>query len=73
LTQATAYLLGGYVATFTAAPEGITDPLQTLPIYTDVFGKIGMVTLIVGLVMWATVPLLNRMMKEESKSVKVTG
>ena len=23
--------------TFTAPPEGITDPLQTLPIYTDVF------------------------------------
>ncbi|MDS0787473.1 dipeptide/tripeptide permease DtpB [Proteus vulgaris] len=73
LTQATAYLLGGYVATFTAAPEGITDPLQTLPIYTDVFGKIGIVTLIVGLVMWATVPLLTRMMKEESKGVKVTS
>ncbi|WP_368872346.1 dipeptide/tripeptide permease DtpB [Proteus terrae] len=73
LTQATAYLLGGYVATFTAAPEGITDPLQTLPIYTDVFGKIGIVTLIVGIVMWATVPLLNRMMKEESKGAKITS
>ncbi|MFN6883701.1 dipeptide/tripeptide permease, partial [Proteus mirabilis] len=70
LTQATAYLLGGHVATFTAPPEGITDPLQTLPIYTDVFGKIGIVTLVVGLIMWATVPLLNRMMKEESKMIK---
>ncbi|MGV3069616.1 hypothetical protein ACEE86_16590, partial [Proteus mirabilis] len=63
-------LLGGHVATFTAPPEGITDPLQTLPIYTDVFGKIGIVTLVVGLIMWATVPLLNRMMKEESKMIK---
>ncbi|HGN0362104.1 TPA: dipeptide/tripeptide permease DtpB [Proteus mirabilis] len=70
LTQATAYLLGGHVATFTAPPEGITAPLQTLPIYTDVFGKIGIVTLVVGLIMWATVPLLNRMMKEESKMIK---
>ena len=35
LTQAMASLLGGYVATFTAMPEGMTDPLQTLPIYTS--------------------------------------
>ncbi|VEB52599.1 PTR2 family transport protein [Salmonella enterica subsp. enterica] len=39
LTQAAAFLLGGYVATFTAVPENITDPLQTLPIYTGVFSK----------------------------------
>lgn len=44
LTQAAAFLLGGYVATFTAVPDTITDPLQTLPIYTDVFSKIGLVT-----------------------------
>lgn len=39
--QAAAFLLGGYVATFTAVPENITDPLQTLPVYTNVFSKIG--------------------------------
>ena len=38
---AAAFLLGGYVATFTAVPENITDPLQTLPVYTNVFSKIG--------------------------------
>lgn len=31
LTQAAAFLLGGYVATFTAVPDNITDPLETLP------------------------------------------
>lgn len=41
LTQAAAFLLGGYVATFTAVPDNITDPLETLPVYTNVFGKIG--------------------------------
>lgn len=40
LTQAAAFLLGGYVATFTAVPDNITDPLETLPVYTNVFGKI---------------------------------
>ncbi len=61
LTQAAAFLLGGYVATFTAVPEGITDPLQTLPIYTGVFSKIGLVTLAVSVVMGLMVPWLNRM------------
>ncbi|MDI5434919.1 hypothetical protein MJM45_32080, partial [Salmonella enterica subsp. enterica serovar Kentucky] len=39
------------LATFTAVPENITDPLQTLPIYTGVFSKIGLVTLAVTVVM----------------------
>ena len=61
LTQAAAFLLGGYVATFTAVPENITDPLQTLPVYTNVFSKIGLVTLGVTVVMALMVPWLNRM------------
>ncbi|NGE24046.1 dipeptide/tripeptide permease, partial [Klebsiella pneumoniae] len=65
LTQAMATLLGGYVATFTAPPEGVTDPLQTLGIYTNVFGKIGIATAVAGLIMWAIVPKLNKIMKEE--------
>ncbi|MDI5676353.1 dipeptide/tripeptide permease, partial [Salmonella enterica subsp. enterica serovar Anatum] len=42
-------------------PENITDPLQTLPIYTGVFSKIGLVTLAVTVVMAIMVPWLNRM------------
>ncbi|MFR6577662.1 MAG: hypothetical protein ACLUQ2_00040 [Klebsiella pneumoniae] len=59
LTQAAAFLLGGYVATFTAVPENITDPLQTLPVYTNVFSKIGLVTLGVTVVMALMVPWLD--------------
>ncbi|MGL5974594.1 MAG: dipeptide/tripeptide permease, partial [Aeromonas sobria] len=62
LTQAMASLLGGDVATFTAVPEGMNDPLLTLPIYTDVFGKIGLATLLIAVVMGLMVPWLNRMM-----------
>ncbi len=65
LTQAAAFLLGGYVATFTAVPENITDPLQTLPIYTGVFSKIGLVTLAVTVVMAIMVPWLNRMINTQ--------
>ena len=66
LTQAAAFLMGGYVATFTAVPENITDPLQTLPIYTNVFSKIGLVTLAVTVVMAIMVPWLNRMINTPS-------
>jgi len=62
LTQAAAFLLGGYVATFTAVPESLNDPLQTLPVYTGVFSKIGITTFIIALIMAAMVPWLNRMM-----------
>lgn len=53
--------IGGYVATFTAVPDNITDPLETLPVYTNVFGKIGLVTLGVAVVMLLMVPWLKRM------------
>lgn len=33
------------------SPDNITDPLETLPVYTNVFGKIGLVTLGVAVVM----------------------
>lgn len=65
LTRAAAFLMGGYVATFTAVPENITDPLQTLPIYTNVFSKIGLVTA-VTVVMAIMVPWLNRMINTPS-------
>ena len=68
LTQAAAFLMGGYVATFTAVPENITDPLQTLPIYTNVFSKIGLVTLAVTVVMAIMVPWLNRMINTPDSS-----
>ena len=58
--------MGGYVATFTAVPENITDPLQTLPVYTNVFSKIGLVTLGVTMVMALLVPWLNRMINTPS-------
>ncbi|MDN6774764.1 MAG: oligopeptide:H+ symporter, partial [Enterobacterales bacterium] len=70
LTQAAAFLLGGYVATFTAVPEGISDPLQTLPIYTGVFSKIGIATFVIAIIMAAMVPWLNRMMNTQPESQK---
>ncbi|KLV03817.1 peptide ABC transporter permease [Photobacterium aquae] len=71
LTQAASFIIGGYVATFSAVPENVTDPLETLPLYTEVFQNIGIVTLAVAVLMAVTSPLLNRMMKagDETKEV----
>ena len=33
--------LGGLVANFAAVPQNVTDPIQTLPIYTSLFTKLG--------------------------------
>ncbi|OTA20344.1 Di/tripeptide permease [Xenorhabdus beddingii] len=68
LSQAVASMLASHVAAFTATPVGMTDPLQTLPIYTGVFGKIGVATLVVAVIMAFMVPWLNRIMKEEVKA-----
>ena len=64
LTTAIAAVLGGKVAALTAVPEGVTDSVQTLTIYTDVFTQIGLVTLGVTVVMAITVPLLNRLINK---------
>jgi POT family proton-dependent oligopeptide transporter len=62
LTQAASFIIGGYIATFSATPEHLTDPLDTLPVYTELFQNIGFVTLAVAIVMAITAPKLNRMM-----------
>ncbi|WP_199911627.1 dipeptide/tripeptide permease DtpA [Dongshaea marina] len=63
LTTAVASILAGYVAALTAAPKGITDPLQTLPIYSHVFLEIGVSTAVVALLMVMTAPMLTRVIQ----------
>lgn len=64
LTTSIAAILGGWVASLTAVSKDVVDPLQTLPVYSEVFTQIGLVTLGVTVVMAVTVPLLNRLINE---------
>ena len=68
LTTSIAAVLGGKVAALTAVPEGVTDPAQTLDIYTGVFTEIGLVTLGVTVLMAVTVPLLNRLINKTDEA-----
>lgn len=60
MSTAVAMIIGGYVAAFASIPKEITDPLLTLPIYTNLFFKIGFATLIMSAIMALTAPILKR-------------
>lgn len=65
LTTAISAILGGQVAALTAVPKDVVDPLQTLPVYGQVFTQIGLVTLGMTIVMALTVPMLNRLINKK--------
>jgi len=53
--------LGGVVANLASVPQGMTDPLQTLPIYTSLFNKLGIAAVICTLIALAVLPLMRRL------------
>ena len=53
--------LGGLVASYAAVPSDITDPLQSLPIYTALFNKLGVAALACTAIAVAVLPLMNRL------------
>jgi POT family proton-dependent oligopeptide transporter len=55
--------LGGLVATFAAVPSNITNPLESLPIYTNLFNKLGIAALVCTAIAIAVLPLMNRLSK----------
>ena len=62
MATAIAMVLGGFVAAFASIPEGVTNPIQTLPIYTDLFFKLGVVTLVISIIMAFSASKLKRYM-----------
>jgi len=53
--------LGGVVATYASVPQDVTDPLQSLPIYTSLFNNLGIAALVCTVVAIAVLPLMNRL------------
>nr|WP_234418640.1 dipeptide/tripeptide permease DtpA [Dongshaea marina] len=72
LTTAAASVIAGYVATLTAAPEGVTDKFQTLDIYSHVFLQIGIVTAVIAVLMLITAPMLTRIITSGSAEDKAS-
>jgi len=44
-------------------PRNITDPLESLPIYTSLFNKLGIAALVCTAIAIAVLPLMNRLSK----------
>ncbi|WP_408901091.1 dipeptide/tripeptide permease DtpA [Photobacterium piscicola] len=63
LTSATAAILAGWIASLTAAPEGIVEPAQTLVLYAEVFGEIGYVTAAIAIFTLLIAPKLTRIIQ----------
>jgi POT family proton-dependent oligopeptide transporter len=53
--------LGGVVANYASVPSDITDPVQTLPIYTSLFNKLGLGALACTAIALAALPLMRRL------------
>lgn len=60
LTSSIAGFLGASVASFTSLPEDLPRGIDSLMIYSQVFAWIGLVTLVLGIIMWLIAPRLTR-------------
>src|SRR6476646_9527376 len=56
-----AQFLGGLVANYASIPENINDPLQSLPIYTSLFNKLGFVAAGGAVLAIALLPMLKKL------------
>lgn len=56
--------LGGVVANFASIPRDMTDPLQTLNIYTSLFNKLGMAAVVCTFIALAVLPLMRKLDKQ---------
>jgi len=55
--------LGGVVANLASVPADVTDPVQTLPIYTSLFNKLGMGAIACTVIALLALPLVQRLTK----------
>ena len=53
--------LGSKVATYASVPESVTSPVQSLPLYTNLFMKLGIVAVIGTVIAAALIPLMKRL------------
>jgi proton-dependent oligopeptide transporter, POT family len=56
--------LGGVVANFASVPKEITAPLQTMPIYTSLFFKLGIAGVVCTLIALSVLPMMRKLDKQ---------
>jgi POT family proton-dependent oligopeptide transporter len=56
--------LGGVVANYASVPQDVTDPIKTMPIYTNLFFWLGVAGVICTLIALAVLPLMKKLSNE---------
>lgn len=60
---------GGYVANYASVPQDVTDPIQTLPLYTHLCNDLGVVALIGTVIALLLVPYMKWLSKTGGEAV----
>ncbi len=68
-----AQYLGGVVATLASVPDTITDPLQTMPIYTNLFAKLGWAGIACTIIALAVLPLMKKLSAQHATYTASAG
>ncbi|MCK9539978.1 peptide MFS transporter [Dokdonella sp.] len=53
--------LGGIVANYASIPENVTNPVETMPVYTDLFFNLGIAGVVCTLIALALLPIMKRL------------
>ncbi|HEY5219892.1 MAG TPA: oligopeptide:H+ symporter [Gemmatimonadaceae bacterium] len=56
-----AQYVGSYVATYASVPQNVTNAVDTLPLYTNLFMKLGIVAVIGTVIAAALIPLMKKL------------
>lgn len=68
LSVAIASIIAGKVASFANIPRYLShNPVESLPIYSHLFLKIGLITLVISLLMFISAPFLRRIVREKKQ------
>ncbi|MBD1575874.1 MFS transporter [Vibrio sp. S11_S32] len=59
-----AQYLGGVVANYASIPKGMTDPLQSLEIYTSLFNNLGIAAVVCTFIALVFLPLMRKLDKQ---------
>ena len=63
MTLSAGSVIAGFVAGIASVPTDITNPVETLPIYTHLFFEIGFWSFGFAVLMLLVTPLLNKVLK----------
>jgi POT family proton-dependent oligopeptide transporter len=65
LASAIGEFLAGKIGSLMSVPENlVNDPVKSLPFYADILNKIGLGSIVLGILLVCLVPLLRRWMKD---------